>query len=57
MKGYRLYFGKKVIWFFVTLAVAFVLNFTLPRLMPGDPVAVSYTHLVPFSLSCVWGRV
>lgn len=39
MKGYRNYFGKKLIWFFITLAVAFVLNFTLPRLMPGDPVA------------------
>ncbi len=39
MKGYRNYFGKKVVWFFITLAVAFVLNFTLPRLMPGDPVA------------------
>ncbi len=39
MKGYRNYFGRKLIWFFITLAVAFVLNFTLPRLMPGDPVA------------------
>ncbi len=39
MKGYWRYFGKKLVWFFITLAVAFVLNFTLPRLMPGDPVA------------------
>ncbi len=39
MKGYRSYFGKKLIWFFITLVVAFILNFTLPRLMPGDPVA------------------
>ena len=39
MKGYRNYFGKKLIWFFITLVVAFVLNFILPRLMPGDPVA------------------
>ena len=39
MKGYQQYFFKKLAWFFVTLIVAFVLNFTLPRLMPGDPVA------------------
>lgn len=39
MKGYRNYFGRKLIWFFITLVVAFILNFTLPRLMPGDPVA------------------
>jgi peptide/nickel transport system permease protein len=26
-------------WFSITLVAAFVLNFTLPRLMPGDPVA------------------
>jgi peptide/nickel transport system permease protein len=39
LKGYWRYFGKKLVWFFITLAVAFVLNFTLPRLMPGDPVA------------------
>lgn len=39
MRGYRNYFLKKLAWFFVTLVVAFTLNFTLPRLMPGDPVA------------------
>ena len=39
MKGYRNYFGKKLVWFFITLVSAFILNFTLPRLMPGDPVA------------------
>ena len=39
MKGYRRYFANKLIWFFITLVVAFILNFTLPRLMPGDPVA------------------
>ncbi len=40
MKGYRQYFSKKLGWFIVTLIVAFLLNFILPRLMPGDPVAV-----------------
>ncbi|MCL4301212.1 MAG: ABC transporter permease [Anaerolineae bacterium] len=39
MKGYRKYFLNKLMWFCITLVAAFVLNFTLPRLMPGDPVA------------------
>ncbi len=40
MKGYRKYFGKKILWFFITFIIAILLNFILPRLMPGDPVAV-----------------
>ena len=40
MKAYRKYFLNKIIWFSITLVCAFVLNFVLPRLMPGDPVAV-----------------
>ena len=40
MKAYRKYFLNKLGWFFVTLVCAFLLNFILPRLMPGDPVAV-----------------
>lgn len=39
MKGYRKYFGKKILWFLITLVVAVILNFILPRLMPSDPVA------------------
>lgn len=39
MKGYRKYFLNKLLWFAITFVAAFVLNFTLPRLMPGDPVA------------------
>ncbi len=39
MKGYQKYFLNKFVWFAVTLVAAFVLNFILPRLMPGDPVA------------------
>jgi len=39
LKGYRKYFLSKLIWLLVTAVFAFVLNFTLPRLMPGDPVA------------------
>ena len=39
MKEYRKYFLNKLLWFLVTLVSAFILNFILPRLMPGDPVA------------------
>lgn len=40
MKGYRKYFRKKIIWFLITFVIAVLLNFILPRLMPGDPVAL-----------------
>ena len=39
LKGYVRYFSNKAMWFLITLVAAFVLNFILPRLMPGDPVA------------------
>ena len=39
LKGYRKYFLNKALWFAVTFVCAFILNFILPRLMPGDPVA------------------
>jgi peptide/nickel transport system permease protein len=39
LKGYRKYFLNKLLWLLVTFVFAFILNFTLPRLMPGDPVA------------------
>ncbi len=39
MKGYRRYFANKLFWFGLTLIAAIILNFILPRLMPGDPVA------------------
>lgn len=40
MKGYARYFGGKIVWLLITFFAAFLLNFILPRLMPGDPVAV-----------------
>ncbi|MFN2233388.1 MAG: ABC transporter permease [Anaerolineales bacterium] len=46
MKGYVKYFGNKLIWFLITLVAAFVLNFVLPRLMPGDPVAIITQRVV-----------
>jgi peptide/nickel transport system permease protein len=39
LKGYRRYFLNKLGWFAITFIFAFLLNFILPRLMPGDPVA------------------
>lgn len=45
MKGYRKYFLNKLGWFFITLVAAFLLNFILPRLMPGDPVAAIVSRL------------
>lgn len=39
MKGYRKYFLNKLGWYAITFVFAFLLNFILPRLMPGDPVA------------------
>lgn len=45
MKGYRKYFLNKVLWLLITLVFAFILNFILPRLMPGDPVAAIVARL------------
>ncbi len=45
MKGYAKYFSGKLVWFLITFVCAFILNFTLPRLMPGDPVAAIVARL------------
>lgn len=45
MKQYQNYFLKKLGWFVVTLIAAFILNFILPRLMPGDPVAAIVSRM------------
>ena len=37
-KGMQKYFKKKIFWFIVTFIAAIILNFILPRMMPGDPV-------------------
>lgn len=44
MKGFAKYYGKRIIWYLITLAVAVFLNFLLPRLMPGDPVKALATQ-------------
>jgi peptide/nickel transport system permease protein len=48
-KGYRKYFGKKILWFLVTLVAAVLLNFILPRLMPGDPVTAMMARVTSSS--------
>ncbi len=45
LKGYWRYFLNKLAWFVVTFIFAFLLNFILPRLMPGDPVAAIVARL------------
>ncbi len=45
MKGYRRYFLNKLGWFAITFVCAFILNFILPRLMPGDPVRAIVSRL------------
>ncbi len=45
MKGYWKYFLNKLGWFLITFVFAFLLNFILPRLMPGDPVAAIVSRL------------
>jgi peptide/nickel transport system permease protein len=45
LKGYQKYFLNKLGWFLITLVCAFILNFILPRLMPGDPVAAIVSRM------------
>lgn len=45
MKGYLKYFLGKFGWLLITFMFAFLLNFLLPRLMPGDPVAAIVSRL------------
>jgi len=45
--GYFKYFSRKFMWFLITLVSAVVLNFFLPRLLPGDPVAAIVGRLAP----------
>jgi len=45
LKGYLKYFLNKLGWFLLTFVFAFILNFMLPRLMPGDPVAAIVSRM------------
>ena len=39
MQGYKKYYGSKLLWYLATFFIALFLNFALPRMMPGDPIA------------------
>lgn len=39
MNGYVKYFGRKFVWYLITFFFAIALNFLLPRLIPGNPLA------------------
>ena len=39
MKGMKKYYGQKILWYLLTLVCAVILNFALPRMMPGNPVS------------------
>lgn len=39
MKGYIKYYGERIAWYVLTFFCALILNFILPRLMPGNPIA------------------
>lgn len=45
MKGYIKYLSKKFVWYVLTFIVALVLNFFLPRLIPGNPVSLILSEM------------
>ena len=45
MKGYLKYLGKKLGWYIFTFIIALMLNFFLPRLIPGNPVSVLLSEM------------
>ncbi len=38
MNNYKKYFSKKLMWYAITLIIAVILNFYLPRMIDGNPV-------------------
>jgi peptide/nickel transport system permease protein len=40
LNAYAKYFVKKSVWYLVTLFIALILNFLLPRLIQGNPISV-----------------
>lgn len=45
MKGFGRYLAKKSFWYLLTFVVALMLNFFLPRLIPGNPVDIILNNL------------
>jgi peptide/nickel transport system permease protein len=46
VKGFKKYYGQKLLWYALTLVFAVILNFVLPRMMPGDPVSAIAANAV-----------
>jgi peptide/nickel transport system permease protein len=49
--GLRRYLTSKTVWYLGALVVAVMLNFLLPRLIPGNPVDVIVSRLGQGGLS------
>src|SRR5665647_1694049 len=49
--GLRRYLANKTVWYLGALVVAVVLNFLLPRLIPGNPVDVIVSRMGQGGLS------
>ena len=45
LKGYRKYLVKKLLWYLLTFVIAIIVNFLLPRLVPGNPIATITSKL------------
>lgn len=46
IRGFGKYLSKKLFWYLLTFAIALLLNFFLPRLIPGNPVDVIVSNLI-----------
>jgi peptide/nickel transport system permease protein len=51
------WFAQRLVFYAVALWVALTINFLLPRLMPGDPIAGLLAHLNPSQLSANPGLI
>jgi peptide/nickel transport system permease protein len=51
------WFAQRLLFYAVALWVALTINFLLPRLMPGDPIAGLLAHLNPSQLSANPGLI
>ena len=45
MRGLGKYISRKIFWYLLTLIVALMLNFFLPRMIPGNPVDIILNEL------------
>ena len=45
MRGYKKYFFHKFLWYLLTFVIALIVNFLLPRLIPGNPISLIIAKL------------